>query len=48
MKTLNVKLSMAASMSTLGSVSLDCTQESQKKGVLCMPLFCKPLGIQHL
>ena len=47
-KTLNLKLSMAASKSTVGSASLDGAEDWQKTGVLCMPLFSRPLGILHL
>ena len=47
-KTLNLKFSLAASKSTVGNASLDGAEDRQKSGVLCMPLFCRPLGIVHL
>ena len=47
-KTTNLKLSMAASKSTMGCASVDGAEDRQKTGVSCMPLFCRPLGILHL
>ena len=29
----------------MGSASLDGAEDRQKTGVLCMPLFCRPLGV---
>ena len=32
----------------MGSASLDGSEDKQKTGVFCIPLFCRPLGIHHL